>query len=132
MEGVGQRRGSGVEVDVGDGFIAVGAEPAGPDPPAELLAVWTAAGAEVALLAGRAFVDGGVGVWHRGVGWCRAGLAGTPVGLFAGVGAETAASGRGERGGAPATGDHQHIVTPIVTDGWGVGCQAAWVRGWSR
>ena len=43
--------GSGVEVGEGDGLVAVGAEPSGPEAPAEQLAVVAAADTEVAGLA---------------------------------------------------------------------------------
>src|SRR5690606_18523567 len=102
---------SAVQVGVGDGFVAVGAEPAGPDPTAEELALLAAAGAEVALLARWALVDGGIGTGEDGWGDFRVGVAGPPGGLLAGVGAEAASSGWGEGCAAPGAGDHQHIVT---------------------
>jgi len=70
---------------VGDGLVAVRAERAGPDPAAEELAVFAAAHAEVALLASGALIDGVGRSGDRRRGRALVGVAGAPVGLFAGI-----------------------------------------------
>jgi hypothetical protein len=112
------------EVGVGDGFVAVWARAAGADASAEQVAGVAAAGVEVSLLTGRAFVDGVGGLrllvccWW----WCRVGFGdgggSLPVCvLSAGVGAVLASSGCAEGLSAAVAGDHRSIVTVIVTDG---------------
>lgn len=103
---------SGVEIGVGDGFVAVGAVPPGSEAAAEKLAVGAAPDAEVALVAGRAFVDSAVGSrWPGGGLWGRVGMAASPVRLFAGIGAEPPSTGGVERGVTPDAGDHLPIIT---------------------
>lgn len=83
--------GSHTKVLVGDGFCAVGAEPAGPDAPAEQVAFLASAGPEVSGGTVWALIDGGVG--PRGHRFGRAGRRGvtSPVaGLAAGVAVEAA------------------------------------------
>ena len=70
-----------MEVGDGDGLVAVGAGPSGPEAPAEQLAVVAAAGPEVAGLARWALVDGGVGAGGGRLGGCGGGCGGlaTPL-----------------------------------------------------
>ena len=101
---------------MGDRFVAVGARPARADTAAEQVAVGAAAGVEVALLAGAAFVDDrGAGLR---VGWWRArGEVAVAVGgLAAGVGAVAAPTG-GVVSVSALLADHPRIITTIVTHG---------------
>jgi len=103
---------SGAKVLVCDWLVAVGAQAAWPDPTTEAVAVLAASGPEVSLLTRWAFVHGGVGLGDGRLGVGRAlSVPSTPVGLFAGVGAETPTTRSGERRVAPRAGGHDLIVT---------------------
>ena len=84
-------------------LVAVGTQPPRPDATAEEVADVASPESEVALLAGRALVHGGVGLgrpWCVDVGW--GGMAGPVTGLAAGVAVEPASTGGGEGGAVSA------------------------------
>jgi hypothetical protein len=108
---LGGRSRSGAQVLEGNRLLAAGAQPAGADPPAERVAVFTPPRTEVTLLARGALIDGGVRAEYRSMCGERLGVAGPPVGLLAGIGAEPAPTGGGKGGAAPLAGDYRSIVT---------------------
>ena len=109
---------SGAEIPERDGLGAVRARAAGSDPAAEQVAILAATGPEVALFARGALVNG----VRRSRGGTRLGerwsdVAGSPVGLSAGIAAEPAPPGRGEGAAAVGAGGHRRIVTASLRMG---------------
>ena len=107
----GQRLVSAIEIDMGNGFVAMGTGSARSDASTEDIAFRASANAEVAALAAGTLIDD-LRPPGLGFGYSSFDAMAGPVGrLAATIAVELAPSRGGKRSGAPRADDNTHIVT---------------------